>query len=513
MPPKLPPYRVASTPIATSLVQSMERQWQSPYAQEVGEAAALIAGGEEVKAAFLLRQVIRTMEDRGYTVDDREPVLRLTADAWGRAALRFVSNAADYTPGVRQYLRVDFLSEALTIYTTLEDVPNRIRIHRALAAAHLSLNHPKLAADELRVALDLAQLHEALSPQEMRQLLAETISACKSLFDRYPRAKIENAMKVAAFYQLLGDSAQAMVYLEKIQARILENAKVLNQRGKHHSALVAASQATVLGIIVGREDVLARYADLLMRYAISNGDTASAQIYDRAIHLAQSGMQDLSSHMIEDRAKMLLVLPSTGKRAIEVFHTLIDVGVKYLSGFAKSATQSGNYQDPKILDAANALMEATYWQNDALRRTIELMEPLVEQPLVEALVKDWLIQLKAGVDEHSRAVSWAAKHYRATQRPIAGANPALILTVAETSLDHPEALQRLYMEIARDMNCSIAEAESLFTPYGDTQLQGRLREALGELAFAHLRSKAIRHDLNVRNERWDRFIREKSLKK
>lgn len=504
MRPRLPPYKGPPTPIATGFLESMYRQWHSPHAQALSEAAALIAGGQALKAALLLRQVLRTMEDDGVNPYEREPVLSLSAVAWSRAALRFASSSADYTAGVSQRMRIDFLLESLADYMVLEDVPNQIRIQRAIATAHLSGDRPNAAVEVLGKAFELARTHLVLQAREMQQLFSEMATANKAAFDRQPKAKPDMAIRAAAFHQLTGESTQALVYLGKAHDRLLGIALDAHQLKQDHKAVAFLAQAVVLGIAAGREEMLVRNADLLLQYAILDGDKESTRIYDRAIRMAQSGMREMADRVIQGRAQVILDR-TVSRHALVVFHGVVDLGVECLASIAKTS--------PKVLDAAWALMDAAYWKDDAWRRTLDMLEPFLGEPFVEHMWRDGLAKLRAASAEHELALNLAARHYRVARLQLNAASPALANLVAVAELGYPEALQLIYMQIARDMNCSMAAAESVFTPYGDARLRGRLREALGELTFVHLRSKAMLHDLNARQGRWDTFIRENRGKK
>ncbi len=497
MPPILP-YRTAPTPAAEQLSEWMSRQWLSPYSDELMTAAVFIASGQELKAALLVRQVIRGMEDLGVNLDDMKPIMRLSGDAWRRAAARFAITPTHASANLRQRIRNDLLLEALAVYKIVEDIPEQIRIMRAIAKAKLSRQNSNAAVGVLANVFDLAKTQLALGVSEFRQLIVEMATAAQTASDLHSLP--DAAIQTAALRQSLGENDQAVMLLGKASERFLDISKIMHQRERHAEALKTLTEAIQLGMLAGLEDVFVQHADLLIKYSALTGDVESLQVYERSLHLTGLSMRGAADHLIQDRARVILSNPDVN--ALAEFHRILDSATQYPVAYLSMMTKDNRHQEPEFLEAALAQMDGMFWQNAAWVRTLDMMQSLQHLPNMEKRWEHGVASLQYTSAQYRQAMHMAAAHYRLTRRRITSASPSLIEFVAGADFSDPNAVWGVYARIAQELELPVSEVAGAFSPYGDARVRVRLQNAMGHLPFAHVQSAVLSHEFEGRRQQW-----------
>lgn len=481
--------------------------WSSPYARELIEATAFMAGGQDLKAALILRDVIRALEGRGADRSELAPVLRLSADAWRRAAARFSSPDGEQLSNIRQRMRVEFLSEARAAYRVLSDFPSMVRMTRAMADAHMAQRRYLSAAQLLEKNFDLPTRRSVMDITEAVPFLKQLAEAFQLAFEKYSTRRSPSFLvtgpKAAGYLYLTSDNPQTSTYLEMVADRYAQVSKIFHQKNRHVDALEALLQGLVLEATLGREDVVAQHADRIVQYAILTGDRHSLAIYDRAMHLAQNGSVTVANAIIREQAQKIFIR-SANFEALEEFHEVVDRGMDYVSRLAGNAFYEGTPNDAKILGGLWLNVDVIFRQAMAWVRTLEMLALFRNAPRVHQLGMFGIERLRYGSVLYTSSMISASAYYPFSHNHVP-ASPDLTRLIERVSPDGPLDMNELQTLLARQAGCTPAEVAAAFTPYGDVRIINRIKAVAGELMFAQIRQVVLTHHYTSLRKHWHRM--------
>lgn len=505
------PKPIASSPkLDPSPPTTPDLGWlNSRYAQKIIEATAFIASGHELKAALLLREVIRLMEDHAAGQDELKPVLRLYADAWRRAASRFTAQSGELLPNVRQRMRVEFLAEARAVYMALRDIPNVVRMTRATADAFMARGQVMGAAKLAGEAFSLALRYTALDFTEVQQFLKQMAEIYKAAFEKSTTGRFPDNLdlgpKAAAFMYMTATTGEASNYLQVVAERYHEVAKIYHGRGRHVEAFNILAQAIVLDIALGRQGAIEQHADQIAQYAILSGDRKTLIIYDRAMRLAQIGSALAATTMIQERAQVLVAAKSRNFYALKMFHEALDAGMNYVTQLSMNPFYDVVLSDTKILRAMWLQMDVTFRQTMAWAQTLEMLEPLRVFSAIREFGKGGMEGLRYGNTMYVASLTTAGAYEPPSAHHVR-ADPYLLRLMSGISMtgEGASGMREIHVFLANQAGCTPAEVAAAFTPYGDARIVSRLKAMTGELMFAQLRHAALTYAYVPLNKQWRR---------
>lgn len=506
------PVALLPKPDPSSLVTPGVEWWRSPDREQLIQATTLIAGGQPLKAALLVRDVLRQMEDRSADKDELAPVLSLSAEAWRRTAARFATYSADYLTTTRQFMRVGFLAEARAAYMQVRDLENVVRMTRATADAYRVLKRYVAAARILEEALAVAVRHEALDVVEAHPFLKQLGEAHQAAFEaasarRYP-AFLESGPKAAGYLYLTGDTPYTMAYLEKVADRYHQVAEVYHRLNRHAEAFATVLQASVLEVVLGREDAVAQRADQIVQYAILAGDQRALASYGRALRFAQNGSAAMAQAVIHEQARALIAGNANSLRALDAFHEAVDGGMDYVSRLAGNSFYGDHPDDEKALRELWINMGVAFRQGMAWVRSVEMLSPYRFSSLIRQFGRQGIRQLEYGDRVHTGNLTAASALYPSSPDYVR-ADPHLYLLLAQMGGGGELDMSTIALYLARQLNCTPAEVKAALTPYGDRRIVERMKAMTGEVIFAQLRQTLLTHHHKSLREEWPRYFETK----
>lgn len=474
------------------------------HADKIIEATMLIAGGHEIKAALLLRDVIRAMEDFGADRMELASVVQLSADAWRRAAMRIAKPDGTSLPGVQQRMRVEFLAEAQSAYEELRDIPNMVRMTRAMGDAYMAQGKSLAAMQQLEDASHLATRYNTLDILETVPFLRQLAEACKAAFEQYATqhmpAHLDAGPKAAGYLSLVGDNVQAATYLSEVADQYHQAAVAYHQNGRHTNALNALMQAILMEVVTGREGALEHRADQLVQYSILNGDRKSLDVYDRAMRLTRNGSIAVANAIILERAKAVF-FNSNSFSALRQYHDVMNEGLSYFVTLLKDLFTSEGVDETRLLRGVWIHLEVAFRYSMSWIQTLELLEPLRKLSSVRQMRSDGMELLRYGMKMYLSGLTMGSNYYSQSGYYVPS-DPHLAQWLSGVSSDAPTNMHEVHLYLARQVGCTPAEIEAALTRYGDMRLVSRIKGVTGELAFAQLRyANLMNHYVSLKESR------------
>jgi tetratricopeptide (TPR) repeat protein len=490
---------VASTAAAST---SPSEWWESQHATQLIEAAELLAAGQGLKAALMLRDLIRIMEDLGANRSEVAPVLRLSADAWRQASVGLVRHSSEHPFNVRQRMRVDFLEEARAAYNVLLDIPNVMRTTRSIGSAYMAQGKFLAAMQQLEDAAVLATKYETLDFVEVMPLWRELGAACKAAFEYFATnaapAHLDAGPRAAGYLLLVGDGTGAAAYLGEVAERYHQAAVSFHKSGRHPNAMNALIQAILMEHVMGHANALESHADQLVQYAILNGDRKSLEVYDRAMQLARRGSVALANASILERARTVF-FKSNDFSSLRQMYDVMDEGLYVMTELLKSLFMTKGVHADRLLKAVWVHLEVTFRYSMSWFQTLEMLDTLRTLSSVRQVYSHGMELLRFADKKYLGALDIAGRHY-AHSGYYKLADPRVVQWLFDASSEHPADLSEMHAYLAQQVGSTPAEVAAAFSLYGDERMVRRIKGLTGELMFAKLRHAVLTHHYGVLKE-------------
>lgn len=475
--------------------------WDSPHAASLIEAAALMASGDALKATFLLRDLIRLLEDKGAGPAEADPVYRMYAEAMRQTAAALAFPGGGQLPNVRHRMRADFLREARNAYIVLKDFPNVVRTMRAIADVFMARGAFLGAAQILEEALTLAHQQSLLEFPEMVPFFSQLAKASASAFEKQFERHSDLGPRAAAYLALAGDVAAADAYLDQVADIYFRLSTTFHRNGRYDDAFNVLLQAVVLKTLLGQDDALPQNADHVVQYAILNGDRDSLAVYDRAMRLARDGATPVATAMVLERARALAAEMGAFE-ALQLYHGTVDNGMHYMARLSIAMFNGDDPDMEKVMNGLWASMDAIFRYGMAWMRTLELLRGAHDSPFIRLLGHSGLTRMAAVGKIYGASISAAQAGYPSSVQYVRP-DPELARLLAGFSYgDASTDMREIEVFLAARLGCTPAEVAAALTPYAPDATVARLKGLTGELMFAQLRHAALVHHYTIQREWW-----------
>lgn len=485
----------------------------TPYPQKLAAAAVLVSESRYVEAAVLLEETLAGLEKAKVPFRVLAPFLELHANSLRNAAARFASSDP-YSPSrVDLRVRIEYLEQALELYSRLKDIPSQVHTLVALGTVNLNVGEPVKAYHHFKQAFTLATPTLVFDIGEVRALFSHLADAFQEAFvhsvDHQLGLNYTLAVEGAAYRSLAGDPAQAMADLEKLHEHYLEAAKnVHRSHGDDVRAFKLLVQGIYWGLVTGHSDVLETNADLLVNYATQVGNADAIAVYDRSIELHQSGLHGEAQRLVVMQARKILA-GHTGTLDLNLFHEIVDEGSEYQFEVADRVLRDGNLLDPRVSELAEAKRGAALVQLITWAQTLNAVVPAFSglgdrKMLADFVSRGFKVSLQRANTVLGDATLQVGLHRLAMGAPQPPPmNPGLVRFMSEIQWQEPTSVQQAYTQLALTFRCTPAEVALVLSPRGvNTPVATRMRAQLGNYAFEQIRRTAITQGLQGQFRTW-----------